>query len=62
MSKPLRAVEMAATNVQNAKTTLAEMVRNASEAGHSLREIAAAAGLSHENVRTMIRNGQTPSS
>lgn len=44
----------AAAQAQNAKTTLHKAIRLAHVEGYSLREIAQAAGMSHEQVRRIV--------
>lgn len=44
----------AAAQAQNAKTTLHKAIRFAHAEGHSLREIAQAASMSHEQVRRIV--------
>lgn len=50
-------VEQAAAMVASARESLAAAIIDASKHGHPLRPIAAAAGLSVENVRRIARNG-----
>jgi hypothetical protein len=51
----LRAVTATADRLHAAEDAQHEAIRTANEAGASLRQIAAAAGLSHEQVRRIVR-------
>jgi hypothetical protein len=51
----LRDVQKRAKAYERARNQLWTAIRTAHERGHSLRVIAAAAGLSHEQVRRIIR-------
>lgn len=51
MKRELRNVASAASRQQQAAVTLEMRIREAREAGCSLRQIAAAAGVSYETVR-----------
>ena len=53
-SPELRKVRAAADKAAAARTHLHATVRDAHKAGASLREIAEAAGLSHETVRKLV--------
>jgi hypothetical protein len=57
--RKLRKVETAARQLDVARGELYKRIREAHDAGHSLREIGDAAGLSHEQVR-LILLGQVP--
>jgi len=48
-------VRRAAARVERAKTELELRIREAHDAGASLREIAAAANVSHEQIRRVLR-------
>lgn len=50
----------AASEVENAQTVLRDAIRLAHKQGHSLREIAKAANISHEQVRRLIRDSRLP--
>lgn len=52
---PLAEVGARARNLERARQDLAESVVAAVDEGHSLRQVAAAAGVSHERVRQMLR-------
>lgn len=54
----LRAVARAAPRVQEALDGRDNAIRRAYKAGHSLREIAYAAGLSHGGVKKIIDRAQ----
>jgi hypothetical protein len=53
MSVELRKVQRAAGKAATARNELGQAVREARVAGHSLRVIAEAAGLSHEQIRRL---------
>ena len=57
---PLAQVALAASASRQARAAFEEAVAAASDAGHSLRQVAEAAGVSHEHVRTIVvgRNRQ----
>ena len=54
----LAQVRKAANCVQGARTRLLTAIVAAREAGNALRKIAHAAGLSHEQVRLLLRKNQ----
>jgi hypothetical protein len=53
--KELTRVRLAASGVHTARMGLLAAIVAAREAGNALRAIAAAAGLSHEQVRLLLR-------
>jgi hypothetical protein len=48
-------VRARATTAERARGALRESIVEAVEAGHSFRQVGAAAGLSHEHVRQVLR-------
>lgn len=54
--KELRKVERAADKVALSRSALSDSIRGAHAAGVSLRDIANAAGVSHETVRRVIQS------
>jgi len=55
----LARVRTRATTAARARDALRESIVEAVDAGHSLRQVGAAAGLSHERVRQVLRERQT---
>ena len=51
----LARVRARATTAERAQRSLRDSIVEAVEAGHSLRQIGAAAGVSHERVRQVLR-------
>jgi DNA-directed RNA polymerase sigma subunit (sigma70/sigma32) len=51
----LARVRARATTAERAQRSLHDSLVDAVEAGHSLRQVGAAAGLSHERVRQVLR-------
>jgi DNA-directed RNA polymerase sigma subunit (sigma70/sigma32) len=51
----LARVRARATTAERARRALRESIVEAVEAGHSLRQVGAAAGLSHERIRQVLR-------
>lgn len=59
MTDPIRVIRERAADVQTARQHLVYALELAHKQGRSLREIAEAAGMSHEQVRRLIRSDQT---
>jgi len=57
MTDPLEAVRTAAANAASSRSSLDQAIAEAHKAGHSLRAIAEAAGLSHEQIRKIVTKG-----
>jgi hypothetical protein len=51
-------VEQAASRIETARVCLLSEIAAAREAGYSLRAIGEAAGLSHEQVRQLLRKSE----
>ncbi len=58
VSQELRRVERAAAKAAASRLALEIAMREASAAGEALRAIAAAAGVSHEQVRRTLNEGR----
>jgi hypothetical protein len=56
-SAALTRVRARANHAERARRDLTAAVAHASEAGHSLRQIGEAAGISHEQVRRILQDG-----
>lgn len=53
--RELRNLERAASRLSAARKNLEHLIREAHDRGYSLREIAQAAGVSHETVRSVLK-------